>query len=339
MSERSKYHYKLPEGCIVHRKDGRFEGRYNADGKRRSVYALSYAECYDKLIKAIDRRDNPQAHGSFISWLYDFVEVYKHGEVAEKTYRQMLSNIRRYIEPNISPTIELADVKPLHIQKLLNNVTRIRTRESVYNLLSGAFRQALAERFIDYNPMLGVKSVKAKRNIGKAFTVPEQSDFLRLISGHKLESYYLFLLYSGCRRSEALGLVREDVDEIAGVIHVRGTKTEGSDRYIPIFAPLKRLLQNLPANGKLFEYEADYVSKQFAKLNTGHTLHDLRHTFATRALEAGVPMKVVQVWLGHTQISTTADIYSDVTRNLSLSEANKLDKLFDTISVFSSTGK
>ena len=39
-------------------------------------------------------------------------------------------------------------------------------------------------------------------------------------------------------------------------------------------------------------------------------------------------MKVVQVWLGHSDIATTADVYSDVTRDLSLSEARKLDKLF-----------
>ena len=40
------------------------------------------------------------------------------------------------------------------------------------------------------------------------------------------------------------------------------------------------------------------------------TLHSLRHTFATRALEQDIPLKVVSDWLGHTTIRITGDIYS-----------------------------
>ncbi len=40
--------------------------------------------------------------------------------------------------------------------------------------------------------------------------------------------------------------------------------------------------------------------------------HDLRHTFATLALQAGVPLKVVSDILGHKNISITADLYSHV---------------------------
>ena len=70
------------------------------------------------------------------------------------------------------------------------------------------------------------------------------------------------------------------------------------------------------------------------KLGIPHKgFHALRHTFATRALEAGVPLKVVQVWLGHSEIRTTADVYSDVTRELSLDEAQKLDDLMKSLHI------
>ena len=42
------------------------------------------------------------------------------------------------------------------------------------------------------------------------------------------------------------------------------------------------------------------------------TAHSLRHTFATRALEADIPLKVVSEWLGHSTVRVTGDVYSHV---------------------------
>ena len=47
------------------------------------------------------------------------------------------------------------------------------------------------------------------------------------------------------------------------------------------------------------------------------TAHALRHTFATRALEAGVPLKVVSEWLGHSSVRITGDVYSHMTHECS----------------------
>lgn len=263
---------------------------------------------------------------TMLQWLTEFIDVYKRNAVATETFKQMQRNIRLHIAPNLPCDYLLSDVRPMDLQKILNAVAAARTRESVHNLLSGAFRQAVAERLIDFNPMLGVRSCKSKRNKGNALTVDEQAEFIRAIKGSKLENYYLFVLYSGCRRNEALAVCREDVDEQKQIVHIRGTKTQLSDRYIPLFDNLRKLLTVLPEHGALFGFQSDYVSKQFKKYSPAHTLHDLRHTFATRALESGVPMKVVQSWLGHSEISTTADIYSDVSREYSLREAKRLDE-------------
>jgi integrase len=51
--------------------------------------------------------------------------------------------------------------------------------------------------------------------------------------------------------------------------------------------------------------------------------HDLRHGWATRALEAEIPAKVVQELLGHSSAMVTLDIYSDVTASLK-SDASQL---------------
>lgn len=56
--------------------------------------------------------------------------------------------------------------------------------------------------------------------------------------------------------------------------------------------------------------------------------HSLRHTFTTRMCEAGVNVKVIQDTLGHKDISTTLNIYTDVTRELKRSEFEGLDAYF-----------
>ena len=58
--------------------------------------------------------------------------------------------------------------------------------------------------------------------------------------------------------------------------------------------------------------------------------HTLRHTFATRCCEAGIPAKVCQKWLGHSTINMTLDVYTHVTKNFEDKNAADLDTYFDT---------
>ena len=71
-----------------------------------------------------------------------------------------------------------------------------------------------------------------------------------------------------------------------------------------------------------------YVTEQFPKLLDANGLrrirfHDLRHSCASRMLANGVPMKQIQDWLGHSDFSTTANIYAhlDYTSKLSSAKA------------------
>ena len=56
--------------------------------------------------------------------------------------------------------------------------------------------------------------------------------------------------------------------------------------------------------------------------------HSLRHTFTTRMCEAGVNIKVIQDALGHSDISTTLNIYADVTKELKKKEFEGLEAVF-----------
>lgn len=65
-----------------------------------------------------------------------------------------------------------------------------------------------------------------------------------------------------------------------------------------------------------------------AEIQNRPNFHSLRHTFATRALEMGIPAKTVSEILGHSNISTTLDLYSHVSIDLKKDSINKLADLF-----------
>ena len=52
--------------------------------------------------------------------------------------------------------------------------------------------------------------------------------------------------------------------------------------------------------------------------------HDLRHSCASMLLAKKVPMKMIQDWLGHSDMSTTANIYSDIDSNSTLASAEAM---------------
>lgn len=145
--------------------------------------------------------------------------------------------------------------------------------------------------------------------------------------------YFKFLLLTGCRRTEGLNVTWEDVDFEKKFIHIKGTKTDTSDRYLPLYSDLENLLNDIKHNsywknhivtGKIFHHKPNYVTHTFKKYCPNHKLHDLRHTFATRCIECGISLKTVQLWLGHADFDTTANIYSHVLPDFAKLESKKL---------------
>jgi integrase len=122
-----------------------------------------------------------------------------------------------------------------------------------------------------------------------------------------------FLAYSGARATEAGGVRWTDIDFERGRIYIAPGKT-GHARYIPLLDAMRDLLGRIQANPRWFRAEqrrkAGYVlsvieceqalTAACRKASAYRmTRHDLRHLFATRAIEAGVDIPTVSRWLGH----------------------------------------
>ena len=176
--------------------------------------------------------------------------------------------------------------------------------------------------------------------------------FLDLFEGYSsLNTIVKLLLLTGMRAGEALGLKWSDVDFENKVIHVNHTltdvggklflttpKTRTSKRTIYMNSTVIQLLKEhkkkqhelIFSIGSSFAHpEMVFTSKygnykDRAVLNTSlrrflkgtefkfMTLHCLRHSNATLLLNSGVDLKIVSEHLGHSEVGTTADIYTDV---------------------------
>jgi len=144
-------------------------------------------------------------------------------------------------------------------------------------------------------------------------------------------NYYPILLlglHAGLRRGEIFGLRVEDIDFLKGRVRVarsyNGPTKNGKTRFVPMSNELTKALTNV-----LMGNVGDRVFKQQDPNPTLRRLldaigapmlrfHDMRHSFATMALEGGTSPRMVQAWLGHSSLVTTMSIYW----NLTSEEAN-----------------
>lgn len=131
----------------------------------------------------------------------------------------------------------------------------------------------------------------------------------RQVEGERMHDLCIFLIDTGCRLSEALALHPAlDVDHTLKQCIIRHSKTN-KPRIVPLS---DRAL--VAASGGLWSSMTDRtIFKRFASMRSAiglagdkdFTVHTLRHTCATRLLNAGVDIMVVKEWLGHSTVVTT----------------------------------
>lgn len=170
-------------------------------------------------------------------------------------------------------------------------------------------------RIILENPADDIK----KRKVGKSqLVIPTKDQFRTLVETLRAEpraveaaDFIEFLAYSGLRLGEATQVLWRDVKSDADSLLVTGGEhgTKNHEvRTIPLFSPLRRLLERLAiakgasANERIFALESAKKSLGTACVKSklphfGH--HAMRHFFCSNAIEAGCDFKVIAGWLGH----------------------------------------
>jgi integrase len=239
-----------------------------------------------------------------------------------------------------------------------------RTLHRVYATLNSMLKQAVRWNIIARNPCDAVTAPSRGRAEIAALDEKNAIALLDGLPGTSLSGPVHLALLTGLRRGELLGLQWPDVDFVQRVAHVRrsveqlerhvfafkDTKTLKSRRAVPLTAEAIDLLtahraqQNAlrlksngaynpddlvfpnPATGLVWDLgkfsEAFRRAARIAGVNV--TFHGLRHTFATIALRARVPMRLVSDILGHSTTALTADIYTHVLEDMQREAAERV---------------
>lgn len=166
------------------------------------------------------------------------------------------------------------------------------------------------------NPVRQSLYIRKSRKKPKPLSKKEEQLFklyLEKKSEH-IQLAFLLLIESGIRISELRKLEKRNLLEINDkhYVEVLESKNETS-RIVPISSAIyKRIVEHssdLVLFGNIFgltsrayQYHADMFSKEY---NLKFSVHSLRHTYATRKSQEGLPIQIIQKLLGHKSISTT----------------------------------
>ena len=216
-----------------------------------------------------------------------------------------------------------------------------KTVRNIHQILSSALKLAQEQRLILTNPAEGCALPRVEYQEMKTLTTVQLASFFREARESGVFELYYLELATGLRRGELLGLKWEDVDLERGDLRVRRQvsringevveaplKTKNAYRTLPLaedtVSVLKEQRRKVGSSPWVFPSPNGGPISPDSVLHMLHRVlkraglpkvrfHDLRHTFATLALQNGVDVKTVSGMLGHFSAGFTLDTYAHIT--------------------------
>lgn len=350
------------------RKDGRYSKQVTVgykDGKpiRKTVYGKTQKELeknYRDLMLLVDKGIVLNDFGITVSELRkQWYRIKKEGKIKRNTECSYASVMKRI-------DAAIGDVKAKDITRYTIEVLLLETqKEGLYNtsdrilsMLYSIFEFAIDNDIIAKNPCKGL-SVKYESNKKRVLTATEKERIENVKNLSDIETVFLMLLrYTGMRRGEIFSLEKSDIDKSNMVIHISKTlidnngkpyiqhsaKTEAGTRFVPILLPLAKTLFHYIDNlkhdylfinkgGNFYAVNSMYflfnTVKEKVGLGDDLTMHCFRHNFISECYKAKVDVKKLQKWVGHTDITTTLNIYTQLEKE-EIENANELNAFYNS---------
>lgn len=199
------------------------------------------------------------------------------------------------------------------LENFINSIKEHRVASYCYFIITGVYKEALKRDYIKKDISQLITKPKNKTIKGDWFTIKEQKLILENLDNTPIKYEILFYLLTGCRRTEAVNLKKENIDFEKQTIYILGTKTDSSKRTIPISSKLASILKE--HFDDMFTLHKEHYTREFQKYISSigiknKKLHDLRHTFNSNLFYLGVKDKERQYYMGHSSIVMTNDIYT-----------------------------
>ena len=260
----------------------------------------------------------------------DFATDYLEWSTANKAERTYITDqciINRQLTPFIQGR-HLGSVKPKAVEDYKTHRLRTiqpRTVNRELAVLRSMFTRAIEWQYVKAHPMADIKDLKYQKSPPAFLTLDQLDQLLEACGSPHLYTFVVLAAHTGMRRSETFNLKWADVNFKRAELTVRQTKNN-EYRIIPMNKPVRDTLKKHPrhitselvlAHGEGTAYKGvDHAfHKALEKAGLPRIrIYDLRHSFASNLVTAGVPLNVVQELLGHKDIHMTM-VYAHLAPN------------------------
>jgi integrase len=235
---------------------------------------------------------------------------------------------------------KLTSIKQMHIKDVIKEQENLRlaprTIKTTIELLNPVFKEAIANRVIDFNPCTGVtiKVPKSKKTVTNALSELEKIA-KAIVATFEDDPYYLSLYLfalQGRRKNEILSLRWENIDFVNSIYLIEDTKNGEHQQYSMPHMIREELMKFQNSRGWVYESSInrgqhinniEKQTKKLKKLLPNFTLHYLRNVIVSAMAQQGVSATLMSGALGHNNTSTLSK-YLSLSYVEGSKEANKV---------------
>lgn len=328
------------------RESGVYESHIMMDGVR---YRKSTGTSNKRLAQAIDRKHEEELLASrFQVEAKDFNPGMKFSELVTRFlgdsppkayHKERLKIILPYFANHEIGQIIKALIRQYrafrHSKKKLTETTINRDVECLRHILYWAVDNGI----LPANPLARLRLEKPRRKKRPVMSVEDELKVIKVSAPH-LQRIIICAIDSGMRRGEILSQVWSDIDFSRRVISVTHSKTaDGEHREIPLTSRLFEMLsKEQNRDGLIFTFKGESIQRiktawkgSLKRAKVQHyRFKDLRSTFNSRLIEAGVIKDVRKELMGHSRNEDTNDLYSHIELPLLREAIRKLEEWHKT---------
>jgi len=264
------------------------------------------------------------------------VSIHKRGRHVE---HYLLKTLKAYFGKSRISDLTVEDAEKYKTKR--SRSVRPATVNRELTVAKHMMTKAVEWKLIADNPFRGLRNLRVPKRDERVLSHDEEIKLLPAcdrVRSRFLRPLVLLALNTGLRRGELLSLEWSRVNLNQRTISIINAKSSSGDRIIPLNTTVHTVLSDLarkacsplvfPSNRKPGEKLLD-VKKGFSQVvklaGIPHIrFHDLRHSFATRLVRAGVDIVTVQRLLGHSRITMTAR-YAHSLADVKMAAVSKLD--------------
>lgn len=342
----------MPKQKLKPRADGRLQKAITdpRTGKRVFFYGATEREINKKILEYTEKAEKGRTFAELANEWWEETEP----ELSPQTlsgYRACLKRAIDIFGGKSIKEIEPRDVLAFYKKLSLENFTQ-KTIANHRIVINQIFNRAVVEGDILFNPCTSVKLPKSKKNTIRppATSTDEQ----KILESNNPWLFPLVALLTGLRKGEILALQWKDIDfnektisvtksveHINNHPHIKPPKTESGNRLVPLLTLLENRLLPLVSKPDYYIFSDDGGKSPLHKqrynvlyerysndVGITCTAHQLRHSYATIAVEEDVNPKDLQNALGHADISTTMNVYAAARKRSTEKVAEKLNAKF-----------